>query len=185
MSQLHLNSILMMAAVFAAAVSASPPQSAEPKAVRSYIPYVSWTGSYSAQAKRSLLRITDDAEWSKVWQAHRGDQIERDSYKQPVVPRVDFKTCMAIAVFEGETWNTRSEDLKAVDEFDDRIRLRIDPVGYQTMGPGGGGERVTPYAIYVLPRLTKPIVIEMNTQDLIGAPPVWTEKARFEAIRER
>ena len=44
----------------------------------------------------------------------------------------------------------------------------------------GGGERVTPYAIYVLPRLNKPVVIEMNTQDMIGQPPVWTEQARFD-----
>src|SRR5262245_10989911 len=186
MPHLYLNAIAGSLVVLTAAVAASPsPSPADDKPVRSIAPYVTWTGSYSARTKVGFLRITDEAEWAKVWQAHRGDQVERDSYKEAIGPQIDFKNCMVVAFFAGQSWNTRSEDLKFVDEFNDRVRLRIDPVCYQPDGPDGGGERVTPYAIYVLPRITKPVIIEINTQDLIGAPPVWTEKARLEAIRER
>jgi hypothetical protein len=187
MPHLSLKGVAGSLVVLAAAVAASPspPSPVDDQPVRSIAPYVTWTGSYSARTKVGFLRITAEAEWAKVWQVHRGDQVERDSYKEATGPQIDFKNCMVIAFFAGQSWNTRSEALNSVDEFNDRVRLRIDPVCYQTEGPDGGGERVTPYAIYVLPRIAKPVIIEINTQDLIGAPPVWTEKARLEATHER
>lgn len=179
----HYLCFIIGLVLLGAASPASPPQSSHEKAIiHTYAPYVAWTGSYSSHADRGFFRITEAAEWSKLWEAHRGDQVERDSYRQPVFPQIDFKACLVIAAFEGPTWNVRGETFQGVDEFEDRVRIRIERSSYQTLGPDGGGECVTPYAIYVFPRISKPIEIEMNTQDLIGQPPIWTQQARFEAM---
>jgi hypothetical protein len=39
------------------------------------------------------------------------------------------------------------------------------------------------YGIFVLPRTDKPIVLIENVQGIIGEPPVWEEKQRFEAVK--
>ena len=50
------------------------------------------------------------------------------------------------------------------------LRVRFDHKSYQTSGPDGGGERVQPFGMFVIPRTDKPIVLEENTQGLIGKP---------------
>jgi hypothetical protein len=64
------------------------------------------------------------------------------------------------------------------DEAAQRV-VRFDHKSYQTAGPGGGGERVTPFGFFVMPRTAAPIVLEENVQSLIGKPPEWKERARL------
>jgi hypothetical protein len=47
----------------------------------------------------------------------------------------------------------------------------------KTAGPDGGGEQVTVYGFFVLPRSSKTVVLEENVQNYIGGKPVWKERA--------
>jgi hypothetical protein len=51
--------------------------------------------------------------------------------------------------------------------------VRVDQYRYQTVGPDGGGELVHPYGIFVVPRSDRSVVIEEDTQNMIGEPPRW------------
>jgi len=185
----------------------------EPKPVRSLTTLVSWCGSYSAIKAGRCVRVTTPEEWAALWAEHCGDKVERDSYNEVVVPQVDFRQCTIVAIFHGETVNTRSEQLVAVDEFEGEVRVRYEDRSYQTasafpketkLKPGetideavkrslnegpkpgdpewGGGNRTTPYGIFVLPHSDKPVVIEraqMTKQGLQG----WEEQARLGEAR--
>jgi hypothetical protein len=96
-------------------------------------PPAAWTGSYSAVTARELHRITDAAAWTDLWSRHVGDQAERDSYGQPVVPEVNFDHFMVIAIFNGESWNTRSMDIIEQAEIGGELHVRFDAMTYQTM----------------------------------------------------
>ncbi len=153
--------------------------------VRSFKPLVSLLGHDSAIKDRRLVRITDKQSWEKLWTEHRGDDIEKAAGGSwPLFPLIDWDNCFVIAQFAGKTWNCNGEFVEAIDEHEDHITLFFDSATFQTAGPDGGGIRVTPFGIWVLPRIQgKPWVIQENVQGLIGEPPIWKEQARFDALQ--
>lgn len=128
-----------------------------------------WSGANSRIEERTYVRISSEKEWEKLWERHL--ETER--------PDVDFSRAMVIGIFKGKGMNSDGVVIASVAEDDDTIRFRFDDASYQTMGPGGGGRKVTAYGLFALPRSGKPVVLEENVQGLLGHPPVWRERARL------
>ncbi len=97
-------------------------------------------------------------------------------------PMIDFDKYMAIGIFQGEGVNATGMKVFSISEEDNRILFRYGDNSYQTMGRVGsshGGDRVTVYGFFVLPRSTKRIVLEENVQNYLGQPPVWKQRIAF------
>ncbi len=147
-------------------------------------PLLTLTGPKSFVETAEAHRARSAAEFEKLWLRHAGKTENDAFYNAAGVPDIDFDRCMVIAVFQGMGWNSAGLRVEALIEEEGRILLRFDDKSYQTEGPDGGGVRVTAYGFFVLPRSDKPVVVEEDVQDLIGAPPKWKERARFAAISE-
>jgi len=146
-------------------------------------PYVTLAGAASSIATREYHRITTREELVKVWSRHVGaDPARHDEFYNPAgVPDVDFTRCMVIAVFGGECFNSAGIYPVSVAEEADPLVLRFDHRSYQT---GPKGRRATPFGFFFVPRSTKKLRLEENVQNIIGEPPVWKERARFDALAE-
>ncbi len=127
----------------------------------------SWHGDKSGIDAATHLRIGSAEEFAGLWKRH----------SEAKAPDVDFKDSMVIAIFQGKGWNSGGVSAEA-QEDDAQIVVRYNDLSYQTMG---GGNEVTAWGIFVLPRSTKAVIVEDNVQGLIGHPPVWKERARFGA----
>ena len=148
------------------------------------LPYITLTGGDSHIANRTCVRITTDAEWQKAWKAHLGTQpASEHPSPRTVVPDITFDRCMVLAVFWGATQNMYGMKALLVEEDDERILLGFDPLTYQTVDKA---DRMAPYAFFVLSRSDKPIVVQVNVQDLASraqhGPPVWKEYCRLPAL---
>jgi hypothetical protein len=142
--------------------------------------YVSWAGSYSAITEDEVTLVTNAKAWEALWTRHRGDRLEENANGWPEIPAIDFDRCMVLAMFGGESWNCNGYTViqRATDRR--RMLVRVDAMTFQTAGPDGGGKRVTPYGIFVLPRTSLPIIVERDTQGLLAGPRIWKEVARFQ-----
>jgi hypothetical protein len=171
------------ACLFALMVSGPLPHARAEKSPKSVPAYVTWRGAHSRLTERCQYRITTEKEWVDLWLRHVGHKPKGKSYdlwQNPAnAPHVDFDTCMVVAIFQGSAWNRAGVVAKSVTAKADCLRFRFRDDGYQTAGPDGGGVRVTAYGMFVLPRSAKPLVLEENVQNQIGAPPVWKERHRF------
>ena len=155
-------------------------------------PCVTVTGADSHVSDRGYYRVQSIDDWTKIWQQHKGHKsdVKYDSYYDPLgLPLVDFDHYMVIAIFQGSSWNSAGLMAKSVSEKEDRITFRFDDKSYQTMSVGsesdGGGKKVTAYGFFVIPRSTKAVVLEENVQGLIGKPPIWKERIKFEEVRDK
>lgn len=144
-------------------------------------PLVVLTGNDSHVKQRTYERIESPEDWKKAWLTHLGE--ERDTIYRPAM-EVDFSRCEVIAIFKGESWNSCGFRIDSVTEQDDSMLVRFEGIYYQTGGPDGGGDRVTPFAFVVLPKSEKPIVLEDNVQQYKAHPPEWNEVARLTAKKE-
>jgi hypothetical protein len=140
-------------------------------------PYVTLTGTDSHIKERSYHRVVSEDEWIKIWQRHKGAKESKDYdffYNPLGLPYIDFEKCMVIAVFQGSSVNSAGLKTVAILEEKDRIVLRFEEKWYQTMeraGTGHGGNHVTVYGFFMLPRSSKTVVLEENAQNYIGQPP--------------
>jgi len=157
---------------------APAPQQAQATVPSPTKPIVLWWGAHSGVAERSYLRVATDDAWKALWVRHAGEHVET-GYKLVKYPEVDFERCTVVAIFAGKIRNTTGLTIVSIDESDDRVLVRFDRTSksYQT---GPKADDVTPYAILVLPKTGKPIVLEEDVHSLIGAPPQWKERARLE-----
>jgi hypothetical protein len=105
--------------------------------------------------------------------------------KVPALGEIDFAKSLVLVIASGDSWNCNGFEALAWED-DERILVRLHALTFQTEGPGGGGERVRPYGIFVIPRGDpfKPVIVERNTQGLINGPPLWKEVCRFDALGE-
>jgi hypothetical protein len=173
----------MSAVMVGLAVGEEQPKAAEAKGGHKVaLPLVTLTGADSHVKERSCHLIRSEKEWIKIWQRHKGvKELENyDLFYNPLgLPEVNFDKCIVIAAFQGSGWNSAGLRETVFKDEEDRIVLQFEDKAYQTMGPGGGGEQVTVYGFFVLPRSDKTVVLEENVQNIIGSPPVWKERARF------
>lgn len=139
-------------------------------------------GPHSAVDVRRFERVTAAADFAKLWREHRPEADNRHADMLDV----DWDAQMVVAIFQGKSAN--SDGVKTEDVIDRGadLLIRYDDYSYQTMStgkdPNGGAQRVTAFGFIVLPRSEKPIVIEENTQGLIGKPPIWTERVKIPAL---
>ena len=145
----------------------------------SLMPLVVWKGPESRVEQPDHVRIESAEDWKALWNRHAGLKAQVGGY-HPQVPRVDFKRCTVIAIFGGRAWNCNGYYAVSVTDQGDTVRFRYDAHTYQTSGPDGGGVKVRPFAVFVLPRIDKPIILEENVQGLIGKPPKWKAQARLD-----
>ena len=165
--------------------------------------HVTWRGAHSRIAERCQYRITSEKEWVDLWLRHVGYKPEGEQYEvwsNPAdVPRVDFDEYMIVAIFSGRSVNCDGMEAVSVMEETECLRFRFRGMFYQTFKIHGEGHflssaanseaalfdgpvHTTPYAMLVVPRSTKPLVLEENVQSQIGAPPAWKERQRFEGL---
>lgn len=140
------------------------------------------SGNDSHVSTRAYQRVTSAADWKKTWLDHLG--LRQDTICRTAM-EIDFDRCIVVAVFGGTTWNLCGFQVDSVREDNDVILVRFIDIGYQTAGPDGGGDRVTPYAFIVLPRSDKPIVLEETIRSLdTRDAPIWKEVARLGAAKK-
>jgi hypothetical protein len=143
-------------------------------------------GADSHVAKGRYQRITSAGDWTRVWQEHKGEKPtgEYDMFYDPLtLPWIDFDHYMVIAIFQGNGSNNAGLRAISISEENDRLIFRFENKGYQTggSGPGGDGNKTAAYGFFVVPRSTKPVVLEerlhlMNRKD---KPSVWKERITF------
>ena len=125
--------------------------------------------------KKSFRRISIAMEWKKLWLEHVGgkyDTIHRPSME------IDFKRCMVIAIFGGETYASWGYRVEEVRENQSTIFLRYSEIDYQTVYVGeittnkpADTHDATPYAFVILRKSSKLIVLEETTRTKQGTDP--------------
>ncbi len=147
-------------------------------------PYVSWVVQHSRIETVEYLRITSEAEWTRLWLRHLGSDTKPERYSHYYnpegVPHVDFEHCMVVAVTAGKRHNAAGVDAVSIIDEGAQIRFRFRDRTFQTSGPDGGAQAVTPVGFFVLPRSASPIVLEEDVQNLIRGDPIWKQRARLE-----
>lgn len=168
--------VLSLAAALAAAALAGEPKKSQP--------CVGIWGAKSAVKERTIQRVTNAEDWTALWLRHAGADPATHSayYNAAGVPDVDFTRCMVVAILQGERVNSAGVRIESIEEDDERVLVRFDDRSYQTAGPDGGAQRCTAYGFFVVPRSTKPLVVEEDVQSMIGKAPSWKERARFPAM---
>ena len=172
---------LSMAAV--CLISFVSPLSSEDEIGSALTPYVAWSGAHSKVEDKRFVRITSEEKWIDLWLDHVGMKKKGpyNKYYNPAgMPEIDFKRCMVVGVFQGKKWNSAGVIAVSIREEGECIRIRFDDKSYQSSGPDGGGVRVTPFGLFLLPATSKALVLEEDVQGLKNKGPEWKERARFE-----
>ena len=143
-------------------------------------PCVSLWGAKSEVRKNGYFLIGSTEELAKVWSRHTGRK--EPSMTEALGLSVDFARYQVIAVFGGETVNTSGIECVEMIEEQGLVRFRFRGLWYQTLSRGGeeGGVPAVPWGLFVIPRVERPVVLEEDVKNLIGGPPVWKQRARFE-----
>lgn len=170
---------LVLGLILTAGTTQSPAPHGPGSAVVDVLPSpVQWSGPHSEVRDGRLIQVTDQKAWARLWAEHRGERAERLIAHGGGVaaPRVDFERYLVIAMFRGDTKNRDGEHLVSLEERSNDVRLRFDSYTFQTASFDGPdrGEAASSYGMWLVPRTGKPIVIEENTQGLLGAEPKWT-----------
>ncbi len=140
-------------------------------------PRAEWHGPQSGVGKAFRLVATTEENWKKV-----ADRMF-EGQKRPEFGRIDFESEVVLVVSDGDSWNCNGISCGGAWEDGARILVRLHRHTYQTAGPDGGGVRVRPFGIFVLPRRAeKGIVVEGNFQRYIAGPPLWKETFRLEKL---
>ncbi len=144
-------------------------------------PYVTLAGAHSRIHAAEYHRLTKPEEQTAVRLRHAGVDPSRhsDYHNKAGVPAVDFGRCMVVAVLGGKRVNSAGIYAVSLLEEANRVVLRFDHRSYQS---GPEGDRATPFGFFFVPRARKPLILEEYVQNLIGGPPKWKERARFEAM---
>jgi RNA polymerase sigma factor (sigma-70 family) len=164
------------------AVPAAAPAPAVMAPNRIHRPIVLWTGPNSAVAKQTYARITEREEWEKIWKRHVG---EKGVDGKEVLPEVNFDAYMVVAVFDGDTFNSRGFDAFSITEDKEQVVVRLQSRSFSTVGPDGGAIAVRPYGFFLLPRSTKRLVFERDVRTMRNQAPKWKEVARVEKLEAK
>lgn len=178
--------------LIAAAPAAQPAEFMLPFPLPLTPPCMSLYGPDSAIQHRRVERIRDEAAWNALWSEHLGEGGPRAAQGWPLPPAIDFARFEVVAFFRGDSSNRNGEIAQDVDTSGDRVRIRFDSLSYQTAvindgrspGPQRAGANCRPYGIWVIPRTSKPIVLEENVQGMKGHPALWRVQHEFPDLPE-
>lgn len=146
-------------------------------------PFVTWSGPDSAVQEPFFARAKNEEEWTKIWEKHQGTPARRNNIQQPFIPQIDFDQCTLVAIFQGAGYNSNGVIVSEIIEEPDRIVFRYDESTYQVaFGLNDKPQelpKVHAYGLFVLPKTSKPIVLQENRQNLKDEPAKWTERAKL------
>ncbi|MEX2219739.1 MAG: hypothetical protein WD749_13380 [Phycisphaerales bacterium] len=165
-----------------ALLAAAQQQAAPQQGARAAPPLVQWTGAHSKKTEAGFVLVRDDAAWRTLWAEHEGARTDEPYvFTRHAAPKIDFDRCLVVAYFAGKRTNQDGAVAEAVEQVGGATRLRFHPSTFQTAGPGGGAQSVTPYAMWVIPATNAPVVIEEARRSLKDEPVRWEEVKRFGA----
>ncbi|RYF50930.1 MAG: hypothetical protein EOO38_04465 [Cytophagaceae bacterium] len=147
-------------------------------------PLVALSGTDSRIVKPSFKRITSDKEWANLWQQHTG-KTASEYYDQSHMPRVNFDNCMVIAIFSGSSLSNDGVSALSVTEQPEKVVLRYSNRYLQIEMPDAKTKKKAAingaFGMFVLPRSTKPVVLEEAFITRKGKPPVPEVRAELPA----
>lgn len=170
-------------------VLASSSGADEPKETK-LKPTLLFTGSHSAILKDRFEVVSNEKDWKKLWQEHRGDAATRLFAEGSQSFEIDFDSHYLVAVFYGSS---------PYGEVTPRQRDGTYFIGYKNLyyqtavseidrrpDISKAQEATTAqYAFIVLPKPVRTVVIERNVQRELGKPPIWEERKRFSAPKDK
>lgn len=125
---------------------------------------VTFRGDKSDIAKRYRVFITTPESWT-AFRKRAFSDVDPQSFS-----KIDWKNEVVFALSAGNSGNCSG--YRAVDAYEDydRVLLRLRRIAFQTMN---GYQKTRPWACVVLPRRAKAYEVEIDSQGLIGGPPLW------------
>ncbi len=171
-----------MLAFFASAIAISMGQHAAATNVIEHSsapvrPAMTLSGPMSRMPSKRFYLLDTQERLNRVWQRHSGQD---GFHSQNPAPNIFEGETMALMIFGGPSSNSNGISISAVDDLGDKVRVRYGHFSFQTAGPDGGGVHCNPWGLVVLPVTDKPIVIERDTNNIIGEDPKWEEQTRLE-----
>jgi len=139
-----------------------------------FVPRRAWEGEQTSTAKRFTVLVTTAQDWKAVREHVWGPNAKE------APDAVDFEKEVVLLVSSGNSWNCSAIFCVGGWEDEQRILVRTDRRTYQTIN---GGNKTRPWGAFVLPkRAKKAYVVELDSQNLIGGPPIWKETWRADAL---
>lgn len=154
------------------------------------LPAISLVGPNSSIHERRFERIRDENAWKALWAQHARNLTPNAAQGWTVAPRVDFKRYEVIAFFRGDALNHSGEVVESIVRGPELTVLRFDSLTFQTASAlnapssASSGVECSPYGIWVIPRSTRPVIIEENVQGMKDHPAVWQQQFRFSAAQD-
>lgn len=144
-------------------------------------PLMVMTGHESDVAEARYRLAASQEVFDEVWVGHMGDRVTRAAQGWPMPPRIDFEACEAIFIFGGASTNTNGYRVMETIEAADAVTIRFEDISFQTSSLDGAdaGVRARPWAMLLIEKTDKTVVLEQNVQGLIGGDPIWKERASF------
>lgn len=157
-----------------------------------------FNGSHSKILKERFELVTTKEAWEKLWEEHQGKRDKRIDGLDEQRIDVDFETHYVVAIFSGWCgWCAITPRQR-----DNAVVIGFEPSGWQTEGrpPGKKPDKemkklirqrkvwedaLAPYAFVILPKPVKMVIIEEGKRPDLMSPPVWKERTRFPAPKDK
>jgi hypothetical protein len=150
-------------------------------------PTMVFRGSHS-QIKEERVQKIDSAEaWGKLWKEHRGERGRQEFVELDQTLSLDFDSFTVIAIFIGNYDDCPIETVRRGEA----CVVRFHPTSWQIIGSFGRDKtseelrydamkrESAPYAFVVLPKGTRPIIVEIGSRREIDNPIVWKHHTTF------
>jgi antitoxin component YwqK of YwqJK toxin-antitoxin module len=123
---------------------------------------------------RKLADVDRDMPEDRIRDMVRGGVHELTTLPSENDEKADFTKVNAVVICDGASQNSNGYTHAGTWENTERILIRVEMAGYQSGGRFGGGVPTRGYAVIIVPRTDKRIVVETNMQGYIGGPPKWS-----------
>lgn len=149
------------------------------------VPVMVMTGPTSDIGASRYESARSQEAFDALWVEHMGDRVTRAAQGWPMTPTIDFARYEAVFMFGGEA--TNSNGFRIVEMFDrpDEVLVRFEDISFQTASFDGedAGVASRPWAMVLIERTEKRIILEQDVRSLIEGDPIWKRRAVFPARR--
>ena len=144
---------------------------------------VSMHGAQSGIHKKRYERILKQEDLDTLWRDHR--EVKGNTSAETF--DIDFKQMMVIALFAGDKQQNRGLLVKTCRDQGKEIVVRFQELSWQTSGVIGDSKetRTSPWGLVVIPKSSKKIIVEWDTQTNKNQPPEWERWAQFGALADK
>lgn len=153
------------------------------------MPYISLGGVVDRIETESYELIGSTQRFAEIWREHFGKGESR--LNRVDIPRVDFKRCFVISIFEEGSPSPKGIECLGIVEDEGLVKVRFRKF-YQQIIVDGFADLLKPrppgavvlwgssYAFFVIPRNEMPIQLEEGIRGLKPGPYDWVERARLD-----